>query len=161
MTTASGTQCVTDAGYSAMLARFNQQPVRLSPSVPTAPEAATIRRKPFRRPDAARPARTSLPEASSAAAQLRVMWTQYTVLNNAPGHSISEAAGDWKDVYLAWRDACRQKFLSPLMCIEVVCLGINVDEADARYKMKHGTSKDNALHCLEIYASLHAGESAK
>lgn len=161
MTTASGTQSVTDAGYSAMLARFQQQPVRTSSAVPTAPDTAKIRRKPFRRPDTPRSAQTSLPEANSVAARLRVMWTQYTVLNNAPGHSISEAAGDWKDVYLAWRDACRQKFLSPLMCVEVICLGIGMDEADARHKLKPGTAKENLLHCLDIYASQHVDEKTK
>ncbi len=158
MTPASETQGVTDAGYNAMLARFQQQPVRLLSPMPQ--EAAKIRRKPFRRPDLPRPAQSSLPEANSAAAQLRVMWNQYTVLNNAPGHSISEAAGDWKDVYVGWRDACRQKFLSPLMCIEVVCLGVGIDEADARHKMKPGTAKENLLHCLDIYASQHSADGS-
>lgn len=138
-------------GYDAMLARFHAQPVgrRLLLPAPTDPQ-----------PRATRPAlpRPSLPEmpaaGNQAVTQLRKVWMGF--MAGSPGFGPERAGAtvdgmDARQTFLDWRDACRAKFLSPLMCIEITCLGMN--DGDTRYKMYSGTSQENMVACLDIYCA--------
>lgn len=132
-----------------MLARFNNQPVgrRLLLPAPTDPQPRATR--------AAQP-RPSLPEmpaaGSKAVAQLRQVWMGF--MAGSPGFGPERAGAtvdgmDARQTFLDWRDACRAKFLSPLMCVEIACLGMN--DGDIRYKMLNGTAQANMAACLDIY----------
>lgn len=146
-----------DAGYDSLLARFQRQPVR--PPLTVAKEQPKLKERPSR--GTGRTVLDQLPASAAhrAAAQLRAVWSLHTAENLGLAHHkslLAEAEGidagmNWKEVYLVWRDACRKKFLSPLMCVEVVCLGI--EDSDARYKMRPGTAKENMMMCLDLYCS--------
>lgn len=139
------------AAYDALLARFNAQPVgrRLLLAAPTDPQQRT------KRPAHPRPVLPPMPAAGSrAVAQLREVWMGF--MAGSPGFGPERAGAtvdgmDARHTFLAWRDACRAKFLSPLMCVEIACLGMN--DGDARYKMRHGTAQKNMAACLDIYCA--------
>ena len=120
-----------DAGYPAMLARFTRQP-RRNPLPPARTrEPLLLEMKP-----AVREKRESRPTLSSAekeaVQQLQIVWAVHST----------------NPIYLAWRDACRVKHLSPLMCIEVTCLGMGAEECDNSHMMSAGTAQENMHRCL-------------
>lgn len=147
------TQAVTakDEGYAAMLARFNNQPSgrRLLLPAPVDPQSRASR------PAQPRPRLPEMPAASSqAVGHLRQVWMAF--MAGSPGFGPERAGAtvdgmDARQVFLDWRDACRAKFLSPLMCVEIACLGMN--DGDARYKMYSGTAQENMAACLDIYCA--------
>ncbi len=139
------------SGYDAMLARFHAQPVgrRLLLPAPSDPQPrATRAAQP-------RPALPPMPAAGNqAVTQLRKVWMGF--MAGSPGFGPERAGAtvdgmDARQTFLDWRDACRAKFLSPLMCVEIACLGLM--DGDARYKMRHGTAQENMAACLDIYCA--------
>ncbi len=152
---------VGDKGYAALLARFNNQPVGrrlLLPPPGDTPARNARDTKAGTNPVTTRaaPVRPSLPEmpaaGSAAVAQLRQVWRGF--MAGSPGFGPERAGAtvdgmDARQTFLDWRDACRAKFLSPLMCVEIACLGMN--DGDIRYKMRNGTAQANMAACLDIY----------
>lgn len=144
------------AGYDALLARFNAQPVgrRLLLPGPSDPQPRATRAA-MSRPAQSRPHLPPMPAAGNQAVmQLREVWMGF--MAGSPGFGPERAGAtvdgmDARQVFLDWRDACRAKFLSPLMCVEIACLGMN--DGDARYKMRHGTAQENMAACLDIYCA--------
>ncbi|HYD17940.1 MAG TPA: hypothetical protein VEF76_05645, partial [Patescibacteria group bacterium] len=93
------------------------------------------------------------PELSQqAVTQLQAIWTGF--MAGSPGFGAPREAGnidglDCRETFLQWRDACRAEFFSPLLCVEIVCLGMM--DGDSRYRMMSGTAAAQAVHCLDIY----------
>ena len=116
-----------DAGYPAMLARFTRQPRRnLLPPARTR-EPQLLEMKPHARET--KPQNRLILSAAEheAVKQLQVVWAIHST----------------NPIYLAWRDTCRAKHLSPLMCIEISCLGMGVEDCDTRHLMSAGTAQGN------------------
>ena len=167
MSSGSNATSAGDAGYDALLARFQRQPVRQSLTAPK--ETPKLKERPSRGVSKSSFDQLPASAANKAAAQLRAVWSLHTAENLGLAHHkslLAEAEGidagmNWKEIYTSWRDACRKKFLSPLMCVEVVCLGL--EDTDARYKMRPGTAKANMNLCLDLYCSQRGwvGEVAK
>lgn len=132
-----------ESGYGALLARFEKQPVRHVAEIPT--ERPTSEKKLVAMYPASRAAGEALSAAEEKIAlQLREAWFVF-----AKGASSGATV---QGPYEAWRAACRQKYLSPLMCTEVACLGFSPDDVDARYRMYGGTARMNMHHCLALFS---------
>jgi hypothetical protein len=123
-----------DAGYPEMLQRFTRQPRRnvLPPSRKREP--LLLEMKPALR----EPRGQSRPMLSaaeqSAVEQLQIIWAIHST----------------NTIYLAWRDTCRARHLSPLMCVEVICLGMGVEDCDNSHMMSAGTAQENMRRCLAL-----------
>lgn len=136
-------QSVADAGYAALLARFERQPVRQVVDIPRERQPVGVRQL------AVIPSRRFSSDMltaaeKQAALQIRATWQLFT------GGIVEQ-----KGVYEFWRNACRLRFLSPLMCVEVVCLGLTLDDVDTRYKMRTGTALANLHGCLGLFSGQH------
>ena len=123
-----------DAGYPAMLARFVRQPRRNVLPPARAREPLLLEMKPHAREtkQQSRPAFSAAEH--EAVKQLQIVWAIHST----------------NPIYLAWRDTCRAKHLSPLMCIEVVCLGTGVEDCDSSHMFSAGTSLENMRRCLAL-----------
>lgn len=89
---------------------------------------------------------------SEAIAHLRQVWMAF--MAGSPGFGPERAGAtvdhsNARQMFLDWRDGCRAKFISPLMCVEITCLGLQ--DGDVRYKMQSGTALANMAACLDIY----------
>jgi hypothetical protein len=133
-------QAQGESGYAAMLARFRRQPLRNNPDIPSARGADKNLPPPL---PAGRGAAPDLaPALKKTALQLRAAWLAF-----ASGRLPADATGP----YAIWRDACRHRHFSPLMCLDVVCHGLSPAEVDARYKMQSGTADRNLRRCLSLF----------
>lgn len=56
--------------------------------------------------------------------------------------------------YNAWHDRCKAKYLSPIMCKQVIIEGYSLNETDALNKMREGTAKKNMISCLALFSEM-------
>lgn len=131
-----------DSGYPAMLARFMRQPRRTQLPPTRGREQQLLEMKPALREAQAKPqGQPVLSVIEQAAVQkLQAVWAIHST----------------NPVYLNWRDACRAQHLSPLMCIEVTCLGMTVEGCDNSHMMCAGTAQLNMHSCLALMPSAQA-----
>lgn len=82
----------------------------------------------------------------------------YTVQEVHRIRGASTNASEWLQAlisdYLAWDSKCKEKYLSPIMCREVVIEGYSLNECDDRNKMRHGTAKKQMVDCLLLFAQM-------
>lgn len=125
-----------------MLARFMRQPRRTQLPPARSREQLQLEMKPALRDAQSKPqGHTGLSEIEkSAVQQLQVVWAIHST----------------DPVYLNWRNACRAQHLSPLMCIEVTCLGMTVEHCDNSHMMCAGTAQLNMHRCLALMPSAQA-----
>jgi len=132
-----------DAGYAGLLQQFEKQPVRHVHEIPherSSSAESHVKQAPVPAYSGEAPSKADKEKAQ----KLRDIWALF-VLGGLPPDAV-----DGKGNLEVWRNTCRQKFLSPLMCVEVICHGIRTDEVDARYKMLAGTALMNMHQCLEL-----------
>lgn len=72
------------------------------------------------------------------------------------GKGTSTAAEHLMINYSKWRDACKRRYLSPIMTLDVLVWGLTLNQCDEKHKFRHGTAKQNMLKCLELYGDFNA-----
>jgi len=132
-----------DAGYAVLLQRFEKQPVRYVHEIPH--ERPSSAESPVKLPPIPAYSGEALSKADKETAQkLRDIWGVFV------RDGLSPNPVDGQKDFEVWRKACRQNFFSPLMCVEVICRGISINDVDMRYKMQAGTTLLNMHQCLEL-----------
>lgn len=54
--------------------------------------------------------------------------------------------------YNRWRDECKRQYISPLMAQDIIVEGMSFMASDRLRQMRNGTSKENLLKCLSVWA---------
>lgn len=53
--------------------------------------------------------------------------------------------------YKEWVPKCKAKYVSHLMALDIIVMGMSLNESDQFRKMRHGTAKQNLMNCLDLW----------
>ncbi len=79
-------------------------------------------------------------------------WSRVPGARN-PG-AVANAYGRLSGAYMDWARSCQQEGISHSMIIDVLCLGISCGALDSDRRVRKGTSRQNLLDGLMLYARL-------
>lgn len=56
--------------------------------------------------------------------------------------------------YKLWHTLCKQRYVSPIMALDVIVFGLSLKDTDEKHKFQHGTAKKNLIQCLDFWGEI-------